>query len=654
MGDDQLPMTDQFWLMEQIRAATKGCDCVIVVPPFASIARPALGPHILQQMAQLEGLRVSVLYSNLIFARLIGVELYERVCDQTSRSWLIGERIFARAAHGIGRFGAKEGALPGVDLETAQRNPCNDSAGTSSSLPKLNAEDLDRIETETLTLCGIVSSGLSTSDCRVIGATTSFEQTNAALAVLRSVKDLVPGVVTLLGGANCEAEMGKAMLDLASGAVDLVFSGESEQTFPSALREIIDGGVVRRRLIEGAPCDALDCIPCPEFGEYFSQLGSFMPAVDQESCWLMYETSRGCWWGQKHHCTFCGLNGEGMAFRQKSPAKVIRDVTYLFEKYPPKHLAMTDNIMPHSYHRSLLPQLALSDLDRTIFYEQKSNLSLKQVKALHDAGVRVIQPGIEALSTSLLGLMQKGVCGSQNIGLLRYARACAVALTWNLLVEFPNDSIESYLETLEIVPYLRHLNPPSGVTPLSIDRFSPYFDQSFRYGIADLRPWLSYFDVFPGGSDVDQLAYHFQGEYESDSRKDVDTMSRLEKEVTAWRDAWTADAAPPALAVSQLDLETYVLIDTREFARPHVKFLSACQARAVLAELPLSSPDAQWAIVNNYALRIDGKSVPLAIGSYELMSKFSEAGAVFQGSEDALGVSPIVNLVARGHGVGNV
>ncbi len=625
MGDDQLPMTDQIWLIEQIREATKGCDCVIVVPPFASVARPALGPHILQQTARLEGLCVSVLYANLIFARMIGVGLYELICDQTNRSWLIGERIFARAAHGVGRFGVRGSDLPGVIPERVQRNELSDSAGTCSPLPELNLEDLDRIETETPRFCELVSSGLSTSDCRVIGATSSFEQTNAALAVLRAVKDRVPGAVTLLGGANCEAEMGKAMLDLASGAVDFVFSGESEQTFPNALREIIDGGVVRRRVIEGAPCDALDRIPCPEFGDYFSQLASFVSAVNPESCWLMYETSRGCWWGQKQHCTFCGLNGEGMAFRQKSASIAIRDIKYLFEKYPPKLLAMTDNIMPHSYHKSVLPQLALSDLNGTIFYEQKSNLSLKQVKTLHDAGVRVIQPGIEALSTSLLGLMQKGVSGSQNIGLMRYSRACGVVLTWNMLAEFPNDSIESFLETLSIVPYLRHLNPPSGVTPLSIDRFSPYFNQSARYGITNLRPWSSYFDVFPEGSDVDHLAYHFEGDYESDSRKDVDTMSRLDKEIIAWREAWTADAAPPALAVSQLDLETYVLIDTRDSSRPHVRFLTTSQARAILVELPLSIPEAQWAIANKYAVRIDGKSVPLAIGSYELMSTFSEA-----------------------------
>jgi ribosomal peptide maturation radical SAM protein 1 len=263
----------------------------------------------------------------------------------------------------------------------------------------------------------------------VFGVTSSFEQTNAAMAILRWVRGRAPGTATLMGGgANCEAEMGRTMLDLAAGAVDLVFSGESEQMFPVALRAVLAGKSIERRAIDGVLCNALDEIPRPEFHEYFGQLTAFLPAVSHDSSWLMYETSRGCWWGQKHHCTFCGLDGESMAFRQKSVAKVIDDIKHLFSTYRPKQVAMTDNIMPHSYHLSLLPQLARSGLGGKIFYEQKSNLNVEQVKGLRDAGVCVIQPGIEDLSTSLLRLMKKGVSASQNIALLRCCRACNIGL----------------------------------------------------------------------------------------------------------------------------------------------------------------------------------------------------------------------------------
>jgi ribosomal peptide maturation radical SAM protein 1 len=615
-------MMDQRGLIEQIETICDGCDCVIIVPPFASVARPALGPHILQAVARLHGLSVTVLYANLVFARMVGIELYERICEQTNQSWLIGERIFARAAHGLNRFGVKTGHLPVVDLDAAQLNPYNDIADRQSSLPKLSASDLDRIERETLLFCEVLSAGLLRSDCTVLGVTSSFEQTNAAIAILRGVKGRAPGIATLMGGANCEAEMGRAMLDLAAGAVDLVFSGESEQTFPVALKAVLAGKSIERRAIDGIPCNALDEIPRPEFHEYFGQLTAFLPALDHDSCWLMYETSRGCWWGQKHHCTFCGLNGESMAFRQKSVAKVIDDIMHLFSTYPPKQIAMTDNIMPHSYHRTLLPELARSGLGGKIFYEQKSNLNLEQVKGLRDAGVCVIQPGIEALSTSLLRLMKKGVSASQNIALLRYCRACNIGLAWNMLSEFPNDSSESFEQTLRIVPALRHLNPPSGVSPLSVDRFSPYFDQSELYGITNLRPWPAYFDVFPETADVHRLAYHFEGDYESGSRHKIATMKRLEQEVIAWRQAWISDTTCPVLAISQLDSDTYVLMDTRNASQPTVRFLSPHHARATLVELPLSDAMAQWAVASTYALQIDGKSVPLAIGSYELMSTF--------------------------------
>ena len=44
---------------------------------------------------------------------------------------------------------------------------------------------------------------------------------------------------------------------------------------------------------------------------------------------LLFETSRGCWWGAKSHCTFCGLNGETMAFRSKSPRRALDELEQL-------------------------------------------------------------------------------------------------------------------------------------------------------------------------------------------------------------------------------------------------------------------------------------------------------------------------------------
>ena len=129
---------------------------------------------------------------------------------------------------------------------------------------------------------------------------------------------------------------------------------------------------------------------------------------------------------------------------------------------------MTDSIMPYAYFRTLLPLLAAERLGATIFYEQKANLSLPHILALQRAGITFIQPGIEALSSRLLTLMDKGVKGRQNLMLLRFARAAGVSLYWNLLWGFPGDDVKAYEETLGILPLLHHLQPPRGLWHLSI------------------------------------------------------------------------------------------------------------------------------------------------------------------------------------------
>src|SRR5450759_2538051 len=111
---------------------------------------------------------------------------------------------------------------------------------------------------------------------------------------------------------------------------------------------------------------------------------------------------------------------------------------------------MVDNIMPYDYFQTLLPTLARSSLQAQIFYEQRANLRLWQVKSLRNAGIAVIQPGIEALSTPLLRLMRKGVSAAQNIRLLRYCRSCSLAVNWNLLYAFPQDRLSWYEDTLRL------------------------------------------------------------------------------------------------------------------------------------------------------------------------------------------------------------
>jgi ribosomal peptide maturation radical SAM protein 1 len=596
-----------------------GFDCgrsggaILIVPPFADLYRPSLAAHILQACARRAGVQLSILYANLLLAQRIGEGAYE-VLTYSARTWMLGERVFSRAAfgtpplgHGVARLGKQ-----------MREREC-----------PIALEQLLEIESAIPAFCDELAAAIAECGPAVVGSSTTFEQTAASVALLSRVKSARAEIVTVIGGANCDGEMALGIASLTP-AIDFVFSGECETAFPDFLkaRGRPDGGPADR-IVQGAPCEDLDGIPTPDFTDYFAQLEAVLPDWKERQIWLSYETSRGCWWGQKQHCTFCGLNGEGMEFRQKSPHRVLAELKALLATYPTHRVVMTDNIMPYSYFGSLLPALAEELPHISIFWEQKSNLSLEKVRLLRRAGVDLLQPGIEALSSRLLKSMKKGVLARQHVALLRYARSAGVWLNWNILFDFPGDLESDYEGTLELIPLLAHLNPPAGVFPLALDRFSPYFKNPGAYGISNLRPIEGYAEVFPAHSLLSRLAYHFQGDYSSACRKPGSAVpERLNAAVREWRARWDdMNVVPPSLEVAPLEERSYLLMDTRNLPGTlGFQVLNGEKAHAALAGGPREKePEAAWALEAKVAVELDGWLVPLAVADHQTIERFEPA-----------------------------
>jgi ribosomal peptide maturation radical SAM protein 1 len=610
-------------------------DVLLVVPPLAHLSWPSLGVHVLQACGREAGFEVGVFYANLLYASRIGLLDYAALANGQV-DWLLGERLFAEAAFGtpvaaLAEFGARLAADRSASLSRARRyvDQLSDAAGVVTEVEQLrfSPEDLVRYGEAATALVEELTEAIAARGYRVVGATTSFDQTAAAVALLAAVKARQPGVVTVIGGANCEGEMAHGVAALSS-AVDHVFAGESEATFTALLDSLRDG-TPPERVVVGAPCHDLDGLPTPDPGDYFAQVEAVLPELAQEPLWIAYESSRGCWWGETSHCTFCGLNGEGMGFREKSPERVLSDLRSLIASAPTNRVAMTDNIMPHRFHKTLIPALAEAGLDAHLFYEQKANLSLARVRDLVAAGVQTIQPGIEALVTPLLKRMAKGVLGRQNVALLRYAVATGLRVKWNLLHDFPGDEEDDYRSTLALVPLLRHLTPPNALTALALDRFSPYHGDPAAHGITDVAPLSGYADVFGAAAGdpetVARLAYHFTGEWESAARRAPDLAGALWGAVEAWKAAW--DGEPPVLRVHRVGRSTYALTDTRGLTGddgapfPTHATLTEPQAAAVLVGGPRGKvPTEGWALRRGYAVDMDGWCVPLATADPNLLA----------------------------------
>lgn len=127
---------------------------------------------------------------------------------------------------------------------------------------------------------------------------------------------------------------------------------------------------------EGGERIAMDDVPLPDYDEYFERLaatsfhGDVRPHVS-----LLYESGRGCWWGERSTCTFCGLNALNMAFRSKQTERVERDLNELATRYRRLSFQIVDNIVAPKYFDDLFPRLAAAGHDFGFFVETKSNLT---------------------------------------------------------------------------------------------------------------------------------------------------------------------------------------------------------------------------------------------------------------------------------------
>jgi ribosomal peptide maturation radical SAM protein 1 len=548
-------------------------DVAFVVMPFADIGRPALGVSLLKQAALDAGFSAGIRYFNIGLAEDIGPELYNKISNAFPPEILLGEWYFADEVF-------SEDIPAEADYLTGVLSRFADDA----TIEAIREARRDR----TRYLDAAAEKLRAESPC-IVGFTSTFHQTCPSLAVARRLK-IGPNPPTIIfGGANCEGEMGLQMLE-SFPWIDYVCSGESDRSFIDLLNYLLrdtptlPAGVLTRERVAGVPpavgITDMDSLPVPDFDDYFRQLED--SKLGRNTAFhVVVETSRGCWWGAKHHCTFCGLNGETMKFRSKSPERAFSEIVHLCRKYEMQRVGCVDNILDMRYIDTVFPRLAASGLSLELFYEVKSNLRLDQLQTMRAGGVTQIQPGIESFSDEVLRLMEKGVRGFQNIQLMRWCSELGMQCAWNLLAGFPGESESEYTWMAELIPLLTHLEPPSCCAQVRLDRFSPFYSRSSSFGMTKVRPARAYFFVFPlGRRELARLAYFFDFDY-VDGRDPSRYIHPVQQAVQDW---WRARATKDA--IPQLDLsfegETARVVDTRPVARARERVLSGIDLQLLM------------------------------------------------------------------------
>ena len=485
----------------------------LVNMPFSYSKYPSIQLGTLSALLKSRGIPVDCHHLNVRFAHKIGVPLYESICEKRA---LFGEWLFSYL---LFRDNPKRAEYPRMF------KPVFEHISRQSGQPIGYFEEMaSRVAPQFLT--GALTA-IDWGQYRIVGFTSTFDQNVASLTMAKLIKDLYPEVKIVFGGANYDGEMGLEYFR-AFPFIDYVVVGEGEESFPALVRHILEGksdacpaGVAHREngTIRFTPnaslfSDFTKTGP-PDYDDYYhllAELGDVSRGLDRV---LLYEGSRGCWWGEKHHCTFCGLNAQSMKFRAKSPEQVAGEMTDLSRRYDTSRFRLVDNIIDMKYVENLFGKFAADHYDLDVFIETKSNLHKSQIRTLAAGGVKCMQPGLESLSLNQLRTMDKGVTPMQNIVCLKWSYYYRVVVSWNILLGFPGETDDDYRRQIDLISSLLHLQPPEATGKFWLERFSPYYTRPHEYGVRITGPGMAYEYVYDARQvDLNKIAYDF--EYELD------------------------------------------------------------------------------------------------------------------------------------------
>lgn len=570
------------------RRSRETAEVVLVSLPFGPLESPSLALGLLQSRLESAGISTRTRHFTLDYAAKVGTDGYRQLVAGFPRTTdLLGEWIFSHALHPDDRHLDRaylERTFDGVSRALEAEANRASLAAIRESVVGLAEAAADYVD--------FAASEILRHGPKVVGLTTVYQQNLATIAVATRLRAIDPSLRIMVGGANCEGAMGRALAE-AYPVFDAVVSGEADLLAVPLVQTLLAfgggpldlgalpfvdpraslGAFLQARLVT----DLDDYVP-PSFDDYFRERESLgMTDVPTE---VPTESSRGCWWGAKHHCTFCGLNGATMAFRSRPPEDVIAEVVSIALARPGAEVAFVDNIMDHRYYATLLPRLADLDLPVSLFYEIKSNVTRERVELLRAAGVTRIQPGIESLSDQILDIMRKGVSVLQNVQLLKWCMELDIAVDWNILCGFPGEDPAEYRQMAALLPFLHHLPPPARCSEIRLDRFSPNFEDASEAGFERVRPYPAYSDVHRGlpAETVNDLAYFFEADHRA--TRSLPEYSRVLVEAV---DAWRSSHASSSLVLLRADGRVAVFDSRASPAHPHVDVLDPIEAYILLA-----------------------------------------------------------------------
>jgi ribosomal peptide maturation radical SAM protein 1 len=410
---------------------------------------------------------------------------------------------------------------------------------------------------------------------RVVGFRSLWQQACSGLALARRLKMSPRPPIIIFGGPNCHREMGWHYLKLFPW-IDYVCTGEGEEVFPQFLQKVLRDhkephipGIVSRHDAKPSvppPVRNLDDSPVPDHSDYFNRLAnSGLASAIRPTC-IPLESSRGCRWGEKCQCVFCGFPPNDIVYRRKSPSRILSEIKRFANQFRAHLFYGIDAAVDKKHIGTVFAKLSKPRSRPPFTLLSRADLTRDELRTLYAAGVKCLAPGIESFSTTVLQLMRKGTTRLGNIQLLRWCEEIRFTTKWRILYGFPGEPTSEYESMAKLVPLLTHLSPPESVIQINLFRFSPYGLNPGHAGLTDIRPRRSYSFVYPFGRKKSEgIAYHFSFRY-ADGRRPHEYTRPLRSQVYKWMKLWQNSGGSHPRVDLRVAGNHLVITDTRPCA----------------------------------------------------------------------------------------
>ena len=332
---------------------------------------------------------------------------------------------------------------------------------------------------------------------QMVGFTSVTMSFDNAIDVLKDVKSLDPGILTVMGGPHVSFCAPDTMASFPE--IDFIVPGEGEETIVELAKEWNNGGDwghvkgiiyrngsgicstgIRKSLIE------MDSLPVPS--RHLLPLGRYralgMP--------ISMTTSRGC----PFKCIFCvGRKMGGVKVRYGNPRRVVDEMESLSELNF-HQINLADDLFTANERHCLAVCNEIIERELNIkwtSFARVDTVSMEVLRRMKEAGCDTVSFGVETSNPGILKTIKKGITTEQVLAAVNMCTNAGITPHASFILGLPGETPETLKETIDFGKRLKDMGVAHGFHLLAPFPGTEIREKNDKYGIKILTDdWRQY------------------------------------------------------------------------------------------------------------------------------------------------------------------